>query len=139
MATLKTDYSSFLTRLLLYTLIIWAAYMLFHQSIPREFYYENVFYLIVFFFVTTALFHYGLLSAAQSSNRNIITYYMLSTAFKLLLYFGILIGYALLNRGKAVPFIGSFFALYVLYTVFEVAKVYRYFKGYSFPSNRPKQ
>ena len=128
---MKNEYSAFLTRLLLYTLIIWAAYMLVRQSIPERFYFENVLFLVVFFFLTTALFHYGLLSSAKSSSRNLITYYMLSTALKLLLYVGIIVGYTLLMPGKTVPFISNFFVLYVFYTVFEVAKVYRYFKGLS--------
>src|SRR6476659_6105857 len=131
MVPLKKEYSAFLTRLLLFTLVLWAAFRLLHNSIPPNLYSEQVFFLLVFFFLTTALFHYGLLSAARSSNRNIVTYYMLSTAFKLLLYFGIIIGYALLNKGKAVPFIVNFFTLYVFFTVFEVLKVYRYFKGFS--------
>ena len=128
---MKNEYSAFLTRLLLYTLIIWAAYMLVRQSIPEKFYFENVLFLAVFFFLTTALFHYGLLSSAKSSSSNLITYYMLSTALKLLLYVGIIVGYTLLMPGKTVPFISNFFVLYVFYTVFEVAKVYRYFKGLS--------
>jgi len=138
MVPLKKEYSAFLTRLLLFTLVLWAAFRLLHNSIPPTLYFEQVFFLLVFFFLTTALFHYGLLSAARSSNRNIVTYYMLSTAFKLLLYFGIIIGYALLNKGKAVPFIVNFFTLYVFFTVFEVLKVYRYFKGFSTQSGNPK-
>ena len=139
MLPLKKEYSAFLTRLLLFTLVLWAAYLLLGKFIPPAVYFKNVFFLLVFFCLTTALFHYGLLKAARSSNRNIVMYYMLSTAFKLLIYFGIIIGYALLNKGKAVPFIVNFFTLYAFFTVFEVLKVYHYFKGFSSQSNSLKQ
>ena len=38
---------------------------------------------------------------------------------KLFLYLIIMVTYALLNRKDAVPFLISFFILYLLYTVFE--------------------
>ena len=128
---MKKNYSAFLVRLLLFTLVVWALYTLASHSIPKRFYFENTLFLIAFFFLTTALFHFGMLANATSANRNIVTYYMLSTAFKLLLYVAIIIGYAFLMPQKAISFIANFFILYALFTGYEVSRVYKYFKGLS--------
>ena len=125
-------YTAFLARLLLYAAGLTIAWLLVRASIPPRFYYENTWVLVVFFFVTTAVFHYGLLSAAEKTNRNVVTYYMLSTAVKLVLYFLVLVGYAMAWPGEAVPFVSSFFMLYVFFTVFEVSAAYRHFKNKAF-------
>lgn len=128
---MRKHYVAFLSRLLLYAAALYLAWLFFRTSIPAKFSYDHTYGLILFFFLTTALFHYGLLSNAIKSNRNIVTYYMLSTSVKLVLYFLVLVGYAMVRPGEAIPFVSSFFVLYIFFTVFEVSSAYRYFKNKS--------
>ena len=125
-------YTAFLARLLLYAAGLTIVWLWLRSSMPPKFYYEHTWVLVVFFFATTAVFHYGLLSAAEKTNRNVVTYYMLSTSVKLVLYFLVLVGYAMARPGEAVPFVSNFFMLYVFFTVFEVSAAYKHFKSKSF-------
>jgi hypothetical protein len=124
-----TGFAAFLKRFMIYTLVIWAAFALAKPYIPEKFLFPNTVFLIVFFFASTAALHYGMLSSARNNNRSIVVFYMLSTAFKLLLYIAVIIGFALARPAIAVAFISNFFVLYVFFTVYEVQGVYHYFKS----------
>lgn len=134
--SVKNNFAVFLVKLFFYSFLIYAALLLIRNSIPPKFYYEHSAYLIVFFFFVTAVFHFGALRNAAKGGRSIVSYFMLATAVKFFLYLMVMIGYALLNPGKATAFISTFFLIYVLLTIFEVSVIYTHFK--SKPENRVK-
>jgi hypothetical protein len=123
----------FIIKLLVYSIIIYLLYNLVKAQIPPKFYFEKTPYLIVFFFLLTLVFHFGLIRSSAKSNRSIVTYYMTATALKFFMLLAIIIIYAFTHRGQSAAFIGNFFMLYVMFTIYEVATVY-----FQFSSKRAK-
>ena len=52
---------------------------------------------------------------------------MLSTAVKLMLYFLVIVGFAMVRPSETIPFVSNFFVFYIFFTVFEVSVAYRHF------------
>lgn len=127
--SLKINFGIFLSRLLAYSIFIYAAIHFTSPKIPAKFQYPHSIYLVAFFFVITAVFHLGMLRNAAKSGGSIIRYFMLATALKFFLYLGIMIGYGLVKPDHAASFISNFFAVYALITVFEVSVIYSHFKS----------
>lgn len=128
---MKNKFSSFLIRITLFTIVIYCFYLLVKGYVPQKFYFENTNYIFAFFFLVTSVFHFGLLFTFSKSNRSFVSYYMIATALKLFLYLGVIIIYALYNPANAIAFICNFFAIYILFTAFEVSVVYSHFKSKS--------
>ncbi len=126
---MKNNFILFLVKLLLYCAVIYTAFLLLKNQIPEKFYYGHPHYILAFFFVVTALFHFGAVRNAAKGGRGIVSYFMIATALKFFLYLIVMIGYALLNSGKATAFISTFFVIYILMTFFEVSVIYNHFKG----------
>lgn len=117
----------FILKLTLLTGVLCGIYYAIENSIPARFHFNHTWFLFVFFYLITAIFHAGLTLSAAKNNKGFVNFYMLGTAFKLFLFLGIIITYALLNSNRAVAFITTFFVLYLFYTVFEVASAYKIF------------
>lgn len=80
-------------------------------------------FLIVFFLIISWVVIWYLFLSSGKSFIKFVNAFMLTTALKLLIFILVIVGYVLLNRGDAVPFLGAFFLLYLLYTGFEVYAV----------------
>lgn len=117
---MKLNYTTFLKKLFLFTLILallgtGVAYLL-----PDEFVSPTLPYLYVFFFSATLLVHFVLLQVAVKKASSFVNYFMLLTFGKLMFFLTIVLVYALARKEDAVQFILAFFILYVFFTVFEV-------------------
>ena len=117
---MKYQYVNFLKNLLIYTLFLGFAGFLFINYTPKEYVSPALPYLFFFFFSITLIVHLILLRVSEKKSASFINFFMLLTFGKLLFFLTIILVYALLNRTDAVPFIISFFILYVFYTAFEV-------------------
>ena len=126
---MKQSYAAFLSWLMAYAILLLLLGFAVRSSFPEKFRYEYAWGLVLFFTVTTAAFHYGLISSSEKGNRNVVRYYMLSTAVKLMLYFLIMVGYSMVRPAETIPFVSNFFVLYILFTVFEVSVSYRHFRS----------
>jgi hypothetical protein len=82
--------------------------------------------LILVFLATSVSSFYYLLKSSEKRFIKFVNVFLLTILLKLLLYIAIMISYALLNRADAVPFLLSFFILYLLFTVFETLFVIRF-------------
>ncbi len=81
--------------------------------------------LIPFFMAVTYItFRFLEKSLAQKFIRFLNTY-LLSVIVKLFLYVTIMVTYAWLYRVDAVPFLLAFFALYLVYTIYEAVAIIR--------------
>ena len=125
---MRRSYAVFLSRLLAYAVAICLAWLLVRSSLPPKFNYEYAWGILLFFFTATAAFHYGLLSSAEKGNRNVVRYYMLSTTVKLMLYFLVIVGFAMVRPAETIPFVSTFLVFYIFFTVFEVSVAYRHFR-----------
>lgn len=117
----------FILKLTLLTALLCGIYYWLENAIPPRFHFSHTWFLFLFFYLITTIFHAGLTISAAKNNKGFVNFYMLGTAFKLFLFLGIIIIYALLHRDRAVAFISTFFVLYLFYTVFEVGVAYKTF------------
>ena len=84
--------------------------------------------LLVFFYLTTAAGYFFLIRSAEKQFIKFVNYYLLITVVKIFLFIGIIFLYCILNKQDAVPFVASFFFLYLCYSVFEVIYLIHYSK-----------
>ena len=54
---------------------------------------------------------------------------MITTGLKLILFILVIVIYSLVRKSDAVPFLGSFFILYLWYTGFEIYAILRLIKA----------
>ncbi|MBM3435808.1 MAG: hypothetical protein FJY07_06290 [Bacteroidetes bacterium] len=125
---MKFKYTDFLRKLLIYTVIIGILSSVFIFLLPDGYITPTLPYLIFFFFSVTLIVHLVLINVSEKKTPSFINYFMLLTFGKLIFFLTIILIYALLNRDDAIPFILSFFVLYLLYTAFEVVLSLAYVK-----------
>lgn len=136
----KKLYFKYLQRLLLFTIIILAIYMLFAKFAPQLLS-PNCIYLIVFFLLVIAGIHAIVIqtdakrldyqpdpSLSEEEQKNalfqiekkFITHYTIATAIKLFVFLLLLIVYAFINKTDMLLFGIDFLFLYIAYSVFEI-------------------
>jgi len=113
----------FLQHLLIYSAILGTIAIILYLLLPKEFITPALPFLFVFFAAITLISFLILLRSLNSKLSRFIHTFLITTIVKLILYIGMMILYVLLNPPDAVPFMITFFILYLLYTVFEVVKM----------------
>jgi hypothetical protein len=77
-------------------------------------------WLISLFVLISAIVHYMLLKITEMNPRRFVGYFMLATFLKLFVYLIVIFIYLFRVKEGILPFILTFFAFYIIYTVFEV-------------------
>ena len=126
---MKSVYLNFLKRIIIFSVAFALICFIVGYFLPAGFITPALPYLFIFFFSVTLAVHYILLKASEKRFSKFTTYFMLATFLKLMLYIAVLLIYVLLNRSDAIPFIITFFILYIFYTVFEVISILSYSKS----------
>ena len=78
-----------------------------------------------------------MLKAVERRPARFVNVFMLTTMLKLMLFLAVMVVYVLLNREDAMPFILTYFVLYVIYTVLEVVSILKVNKEKSGGTNPP--
>jgi hypothetical protein len=110
---MKSVYLNFLKRIIIFSVAFALICFIVGYFLPSGFITPALPYLFLFFLSVTLVVHYVLLKASEKRFSKFTTYFML----------------ALLNRSDAIPFIITFFILYIFYTVFEVISILSYSKS----------
>ncbi len=123
----------FIIRIFIFALIISAfAALLFIFVIPQ--FYLAVFpFLVVFYLVITISIHTILTKAGKQKISRFSTFYMGSISVKLFIYIIFMTIYVLLNKSTAIPFLITFFILYILFTTFETYSLLKDLKNQTPP------
>jgi hypothetical protein len=117
---MKFKDTEFLRKLLIFTLIIGIVSSVVAYFLPSRYLTPALPFLIFFFFSVTLIVHLILVRVSEKKTPAFINYFMLLTFGKLIFFLSIILIYALLNRKDTLPFILTFFLMYIFYTVFEV-------------------
>ncbi|MCF8297603.1 MAG: hypothetical protein K9J13_08695 [Saprospiraceae bacterium] len=120
---MSDSYKKFLLKLTLFTIAISAVMSGVFYLLPIEYKTPTWPYLILFFFSVTLIVHYILVKSTEKKFSKFTASFMLSTTVKLMLYLGVIVIYSLFYKDDAINFIITFFALYVLFTTFEVVSI----------------
>lgn len=117
---MNTTYFQFLKNLIILTAVVFLVFYAAAYFLPVELVSPAMPYLIILSASVTLLFHYIILKASEKKFSRFISYFMLATVVKLLLYIIIIFLYVYLNRSDALPFVITFLLLYIIYSVFEI-------------------
>jgi len=117
---------SFLIRLGYLTLIVYGIGFLAFQFVYPSYFYLFFAFLPLIFYAVNAIFHGTLLVASHLDMRKFTQRFLTVFGVKIMLLLVFIITYAYFNPEKAVPFLVTFFLLYVIYTTFEIISIIRY-------------
>jgi hypothetical protein len=120
--------NSFIIQLLIFTVLLGLIYLGLKQFLPENYLSPVLPFLLPFFFSATAIFYNYLVKSSEKKFTSFVNRFMLTTFIKLMLFMAVLLIYVFTHKDDAVPFILSFFILYVLYTVFEVVALLKFSK-----------
>lgn len=116
-------FAGYLKKLLCFSAVIGAFAFVLALIVPKNYITPALPYLVLFFIAASILsFHY-LLNATGKKFIRFVNAFLITIILKLFVYAVIMIGYVFVNRADAVPFLLSFFALYLLFTIFETVAI----------------
>ncbi|MBN1181015.1 MAG: hypothetical protein JXB49_01925 [Bacteroidales bacterium] len=95
----------------------------FYISSLKKFYLPIFIYLPAFFMIINSLVFLFILKAAQKNPYKFNSYFMLTSALKLFIYFAFIIIYFFAVRTKILEFAVVFFSLYLVFTFFETREI----------------
>ncbi len=117
---MNSDYLKFLKHILIYSLVLGALALIIIQFLPSSFYTPSLPFLFFFFIATSLISYYFLVKSMTKKFIRFINTFFLITTLKLILYVVVMVSYVFIHRTEAIPFMMSFFILYLCYTIFEV-------------------
>ena len=120
---MRKKYIQFIIRLTILSLVLGLLAFILKRFLPSGVVSPAIPYLIVLFHVITAIVHYILLRITTLNPRKFVSYFMLATFLKLMIYLIVVIVYIFYVKEGILSFILSFFILYIFYTVFEVVTI----------------
>lgn len=120
---MKQKYTRFLLRLSMMTLILGLAGWVLSIVLPEHTISPLYPVIILLFFAITALMHFIILRITKLNPRRFVSYFMLATFFKLIIYFTAVLVYVFSYKEHVLSFIVTFFIIYIFFTVFEVALI----------------
>jgi len=123
-----TTSMKFPVRLLLFSAVLFAGGLAVRDVVPERFRYDGTPFLFLFFVVLMLVFNWWVHRPVRTPG-GLVPRYLGATVVKFLVCLAVLAVYVLTHRGQAVAFTLHFLALYFVYTVFEVALLYREFKA----------
>jgi len=122
---MNSIYINFLRNLLIFSFFLGAITLTAGFFLPEITFSPALPYLFFFFISTTLISYYYLVKSMNKKFIKFVNAFLFTTALKLFLYVAVMIAYVLINRKDAIPFMLSFFLLYLCYTVFEVLIIIR--------------
>ncbi len=110
----------FLIKSTILTILVFLLGFIFYSTVFKSFYLPVLPFAVLLFYSTTILLHAYLLNLEGKSAARFTSQYMAVSFLKMFFYLAVAIGYVIVDRGNAKPFIAGFLLLYVVYTSFEV-------------------
>ena len=117
---MKRKLIRFFTGLTLFTLFLGGLSWILDEILPDQAIHPVYPYLLVVFYVVTSAVHLVLLRITLLTPRKFVSYFMLATLVKLILYLTAVLAYVFTYREHVLSFVMTFFILYILFSVFEV-------------------
>jgi hypothetical protein len=118
----------FIIKILIITLVIFAIATILFYTVFKMWYFAAFPYLLLLIATVTTIGHLLIIKAADKNPRKFTTAYMASVTIKLIVYLSFMLIYLLIDHSQVIPFVCTFAAFYVLYTIFEVVNVLNYIK-----------
>ncbi|HEY6162832.1 MAG TPA: hypothetical protein VI112_16505 [Bacteroidia bacterium] len=117
----------FLRNLLILSLLLCGGIWAWNQYMPEKFHSPHAYFIVLYFFVLTYAIRGQSVKANERSPKDFVRFFMGSTALRLLLHVMVILIYGLINRDGAAVFIMAFLVIYMVFLVFEVSSLLRFF------------
>ena len=117
-------------QLIIFTTIVAIIAAALFLTVLKEYYFRVFPLSVIIFFVLTLLFFFLIVKKGENNPNKFVRMFLLSTTIKIFALLIYLTGFLLYNRSEAVPFLLSFLALYLLFTIFEVFSAVRISKAH---------
>lgn len=111
--------------LLISTLILGVMAYVLYFLLPEKYFSPALPYMFPFFFFLTVLIFFVLTRKTGTGFSNFINRFMIAIFGKMIVCIIVLLAYVFTHRPDAVPFIISFFLLYIFFSVYEVVALLR--------------
>ena len=113
----------FFRKLTIFTMIVAILSALIFYLIPEKYISPTHPYMILFFYLASLAIYSFLSKSIGKRPAIFLNNFLLVTVLKLFILIAFLFFYIYFNRNDAIPFVISFFVLYVAYTSFEVIEI----------------
>jgi hypothetical protein len=120
---MKGKFNRFFIRLVIFSFVLILFAFLLEKVLPEGSVPSVLPWVFLLFFSMTLAVHWTLLRITLLKPSRFVSYYMLATVIKLLVYMIAVLAYVFFVKEGILSFIIAFFALYIFYTVFEVAGI----------------
>ena len=122
---MNQQFTNFIWRLTLLAAAAGLAGFALKHFLPEGYMPNSFYFILLFFWAVTLLVHFSLLRITRLSPRKFVSYFMLTTLVKLMIYFIAILVYVFVVKQNLLPFLLSFFILYIIFTCFEVVSILR--------------
>lgn len=122
----KAFLNKFIVNLLVFSVMLGAITYALSFFLPENYFSPVLPFLFPFFFAVTIIVFGFLIKSAGNKFNRFVNRFMMATFLKLMIYMAVLVAYVFTHKYDAIPFILSFFILYVAYTFFEVIALLRF-------------
>lgn len=123
---MKNHFKKFFTSLCIFTLALGLLAYILSVLLPAAYISPLLPYMFPYFLLLTLLVFFILTKETKKSFSNFVNRFMLATFGKMIVSIIVMLCYVFSYRADAVPFILSFFILYILFSLYEVVALLKY-------------
>lgn len=80
-------------------------------------------FVLLFIFLFTTVIHAILLKTARKKPKKLVNRFLMLTGLKMMIYLLIMIIYLIISKQDSVPFLLTFFIVYLVFTIFEISSI----------------
>ncbi|TND09453.1 MAG: hypothetical protein FD123_1259 [Bacteroidetes bacterium] len=118
---------SFYTRLGIFSAVMAAGLFAWTRFAPAHLTHPSGWFILAFFILATVVVHLVITKPGRSPQQ-FVRAFMATTSLKLFIFTLLIVIYGFIDRNSAFIFIFHFLVFYLLFTSFEVAVLYKYFR-----------
>ena len=113
----------FLLKIIILSLLLLAISTSLFSTVLKTWQFAAYPYQILLIALVTTTGHLWIVKAAGQNTRKFTTAFMASVTLKLMGYLTFMLVYLLYDHSQVIPFVLTFIALYIVFTIFEVIEV----------------
>lgn len=113
----------FLLKIIILSLLLWAISVALFSTVLKTWQFAAYPYQILLIALVTTTGHLWIVKAAGENTRRFTTAFMASVTLKLMVYLTFMLVYLLYDHSQVIPFVLTFIAFYIAFTIFEVIAV----------------
>jgi len=119
----------FILKISILSIIVLAIAMALFSTVLKPWHFTAYPFQVLLIALVTTIGHLWIVKAAGQNTRKFTTAYMASVTLKLMVYLTFLLIWLLVDHSQVFPFVLTFIAFYIVFTIFEVFQVLNIIKN----------